>query len=83
MVALVLGMLALLLWQLQLQSRQLLDSQRQLNHEFNAQLANHISLSLELKAQAGAAILRHSAAAPDQGEIDEKRLNSLHGVFTI
>ena len=82
MVALVLGMLALLLWQLQLQSRQLLDSQRQLNHEFNAQLANHISLSLELKAQAGAAILRHSAAAPDQGEIDEKRLNSLHGVFT-
>ena len=53
LVALVLGMLALLLWQLQLESRQLQDNQRQLSHEFSAQLANHLSLSMELKARAG------------------------------
>ncbi|MNF37146.1 Cyclic di-GMP phosphodiesterase Gmr [compost metagenome] len=79
---LVLGMLALLLWQLQVESRQLLDNQRQLNHEFSAQLANHLSLSMALKAQAGVAILRqHSTSAPGQGELDEKLQNSLRGVF--
>ncbi|WP_372875051.1 EAL domain-containing protein [Pseudomonas sp.] len=75
-------MLALLLWQLQVESRQLLDSQRQLNHEFSAQLANHLSLSMELKAQAGMAMLQQNASAPGPGAIDENLLHGLRGVFS-
>ncbi|MDP3976958.1 MAG: EAL domain-containing protein [Pseudomonas sp.] len=75
-------MLGLLLWQLHLESRQLLDNQRQLNHEFGAQLANHLSLSMELKAQAGVALLRQSTSAPGPDAIDENLLRSLRGVFS-
>ncbi len=82
LVALVLGMLALLLWQLQLESRHLLDNQRQLSHEFSAQLANHLGLSMELKAQAGVAMLRQSTSAPGPGAIDENLLHSLRGIFS-
>jgi diguanylate cyclase (GGDEF)-like protein/PAS domain S-box-containing protein len=82
-VVLVLGMLALLLWQLQLETRQLLDNQRQLSHEFNAQLANHLSLSMELKAQAGLALLRQNALAPPgQGATGEAQLTGLQAVFS-
>ncbi|WP_242675329.1 MULTISPECIES: sensor domain-containing protein [Pseudomonadaceae] len=63
LVTLVLGMLVLLLWQLQLESRQLQDNQRQLNQAVSAQLANHLGLSLESAAKAGLAVLN---AAPDQ-----------------
>ncbi len=80
LVALVLGMLVLLLWQLQLESRQLQDNQRQLNHEFNAQLANHLSLSMELKARAGLAMLRQSAAQPSATPSAEQ-LHNLRAVF--
>jgi hypothetical protein len=82
LVALVLGMLGLLLWQLQLESRQLLDSQRQLNHEFNAQLANHLSLSMALKAQASLAMLHQKSVLPSPDAIDENLSQSLQGVFT-
>ncbi len=82
LVALVLGMLALLLWQLQLESQHFLDNQRQLNHAFNVQLANNISLSMELKAQAGMVMLQQNTAAPGPGEIDENLLRSLQGVFS-
>ncbi|MDO9625800.1 MAG: EAL domain-containing protein [Pseudomonas sp.] len=75
-------MLGLLLWQLQLESRQLLDSQRQLNHEFNAQLANHLSLSMALKAQASLAMLHQKSVLPSPDAIDENLSQSLQGVFT-
>ncbi|MDA7085093.1 EAL domain-containing protein [Pseudomonas sp. SA3-5] len=75
-------MLALLLWQLQLESRHLLDDQRQLSHEFNAQLANQLSLNMELKAQAGMAALQLHTAAPSPDTIDETLLRSLQGVFS-
>ncbi|WP_439859723.1 sensor domain-containing protein [Pseudomonas sp. MBLB4136] len=81
LVALVLGMLALLLWQLHLQARQMEDSQRQLNHEFNAQLANHLGLSMDLKARAGLAMLspfsRPPATPPQRAAV----LDSLRAVF--
>ncbi|MDM8350938.1 EAL domain-containing protein [Pseudomonas sp. sp1636] len=75
-------MLALLLWQLQLESRQLLDNQRQLSHQFNAQLANQLSLSMELKAQAGLAMLRQKIPAAAPGEHPEQVLNGLQRVFS-
>ncbi|MDP2244391.1 EAL domain-containing protein [Pseudomonas sp.] len=73
-------MLGLLLWQLQQEARQLLDNQRKLNHEFNAQLANHLSLSMELKAQAGLAMLRQTSLLPSPGAANLP--HSLQGVFT-
>lgn len=81
LVALVLGMLALLLWQLQLESRQLQDNQRQLSHEFSAQLANHLSLSMELKARAGLAILRQNTWPADSAEQREALLKNIRAVF--
>ncbi|WP_420850823.1 EAL and GGDEF domain-containing protein [Pseudomonas lalucatii] len=81
LVALVLGMLALLLWQLYLESRQLQDNQRQLNHAFNAQLAKHLGLSMELKARAGLAILAPFTRAPLSAKRRASALNNLRSVF--
>ncbi|XDY96632.1 EAL domain-containing protein [Pseudomonas benzenivorans] len=74
-------MLALLLWQLHLESQQLRDNQRRLNHSLNAQLANHLSLSMDLKARAGLAILTPFAQPPDSTAAREAVLNHLRAVF--
>ncbi|HEX5844466.1 MAG TPA: EAL domain-containing protein [Pseudomonas sp.] len=81
LVALVLGMLALLLWQLRLESHQLLDNQRQLNLAYSSQLANHLSLNMELKANAGHALLQAHVLPPGSAERHEDLLRSLRGVF--
>ncbi|MET1078593.1 MAG: EAL domain-containing protein [Pseudomonas sp.] len=60
LVGLVLVLLALLLWQLREEFQQLQANQRQRGHEYSAQLAHHLDLSLEFKALAGLALLRQS-----------------------
>jgi len=80
LVALVLGMLALLLWQLQQEARQLQDNQYTLSHEYSKQLAQHLGLSMELKARAGLAMLRQSnGLAP--ASLGEQTLDNLRAVF--
>ncbi|NQD91684.1 EAL domain-containing protein [Pseudomonas sp. CrR25] len=71
----------LLLGQLQIESRQLQDNQRQLSHEFSAQLANHLSLSMDLKARAGLAMLHHDAQKPVTGAQRAALLSNLRAVF--
>nr|WP_255840544.1 EAL domain-containing protein [Pseudomonas benzenivorans] len=74
-------MLALLLWQLHLESQQLQDNQRQLNREFNTQLANHLGLSMDLKARAGLAMLAPFDQPPATARQRAAVLDSLRAVF--
>jgi diguanylate cyclase (GGDEF)-like protein/PAS domain S-box-containing protein len=81
LVALVLGMLALLLWQLRQESEQLLDNQRQLNLSHASQLANHLSLNMQLKANAVQALLHHHRQPPSSQATQQELLGNLEGVF--
>ncbi|WAC42976.1 EAL domain-containing protein [Pseudomonas sp. SL4(2022)] len=77
-VVLVLSMLVLLLWQLRQESQQLLDNQRQLGLAYSSQLANHLSLNMDLKASAGQALLQNHKVPT--GNADEL-LQTLRSVF--
>ena len=57
LVVLVLGLLVLLLWQLQFEFRQLKDDQRALNLAVSEQLAKQLSLSMASMANAGSALM--------------------------
>ncbi|MGH8353778.1 MAG: PAS domain S-box protein, partial [Pseudomonas sp.] len=81
LLALLLLMLALLLWQLQQEFLQLQHNQRQRSHEYASQLANHLALSMELKAHAGLALLRQNALRPPPDEQRASLLNSLREIF--
>ncbi|WP_339083601.1 EAL domain-containing protein [Pseudomonas sp. TMP9] len=74
-------MLALLLWQLRQESQQLLDNQRQLGLAFSTQLANHLALNMDLKANAGRALLRAHVLPPSSNEAGDELLQTLRGVF--
>ena len=81
LVAMVLGMLALLLWQLQLEFRQLQDNQRQLNLAINEQVAKQLELSLGSMASAGLAVLN---ATPETGIFEQQQnryLDNLRSLF--
>ena len=81
LVVLVLSMLALLLWQLRQESQQLLDNQRQLGLTFSTQLANHLALNMDLKANAGRALLRAHVQPPSNNAARDELLQTLRGVF--
>ncbi|MFP6848532.1 MAG: EAL domain-containing protein [Pseudomonas sp.] len=81
LVVLVLSMLVLLLWQLRQESQQLLENQRQLGQAYSSQLANHLSLNMELKASAGLALLQNHRQPPTSADKQEKLLQTLRGVF--
>ena len=81
LVVLVLSMLVLLLWQLRQESQQLLDNQRQLGLAYSSQLANHLSLNMDLKASAGLALLQMHVLPPGNPDEREKLLHTLRGVF--
>lgn len=81
LVILVLAMLALLLWQLRQESQQLLDNQRQLGMAYSSQLANHLSLNMELKASAGQALLQNHTLPPATADEFESLLHTLRSVF--
>nr|WP_238474466.1 EAL domain-containing protein [Pseudomonas cavernae] len=61
LVVLTLGVLS---WQLQQEFSQRLDNQRQRTQEYGQQLADHLALSMELKALAGLALLRQHGLQP-------------------
>ncbi|MGE6792597.1 bifunctional diguanylate cyclase/phosphodiesterase [Pseudomonas guineae] len=81
LVVLVLSMLVLLIWQLRQESQQLLDNQRQLTLAYSSQLANHLGLSMDLKASAGHALLQGHKQAPGDADEREELLQSLRNVF--
>ncbi len=81
LVVLVLCMLVLLLWQLRQESQQLLDNQRQLGLAYSSQLANHLSLNMDLKASAGQALLQGHVLPPSSPDELEELLQILRGVF--
>ncbi|WP_422911220.1 sensor domain-containing protein [Pseudomonas sp. MAC6] len=81
LVVLVLCMLVLLLWQLRQESQQLLDNQRQLGLAYSSQLANHLSLNMDLKASAGQALLQSHVLPPSSPDELEELLQTLRGVF--
>ena len=78
---LVLSLLVLLIWQLRQESQQLLDNQRQLGLAYSAQLANHLSLNMQLKAKAGQALLQTHAYPPATPDELQDLQSSLRSVF--
>lgn len=78
---LVVIMLLLLLWQLRQESEQLLSNQRQLGLAFSAQLANHLTINMDLKASAGRALLHAHAQPPRSADEQQDLLQTLRGVF--
>jgi diguanylate cyclase (GGDEF)-like protein/PAS domain S-box-containing protein len=81
LVVLVLSMLVLLIWQLRQESQQLLDSQRQLGLAYSSQLANHLSLNMELKARAGQALLQAHVRPPSSPAELQELSHALRSVF--
>ncbi len=81
LVLLVLFMLGLLLWQLHQELQQRREHRQQREHEYTQQLAEHLALSLELKARASLALLRQNALHPPEPERRESLLNSLREIF--
>ena len=80
LIVLVLGLLVLLLWQLQFEFRQLKDNQRTLSLAVSEQMAKQLSLSMAAMASAGCAVLY----ATDESPMDarhERYLNNLRLVF--
>ncbi|WP_137887439.1 EAL domain-containing protein [Pseudomonas sp. 2FE] len=74
-------MLGLLLWQLHQEFRQRQAHRQQREHEYAQQLAEHLALSLELKAHTGLALLRQTALHPPEPEQRSSVLNSLREIF--
>nr|WP_271412170.1 EAL domain-containing protein [Pseudomonas sp. Q1-7] len=67
---LVLLMLALLLWQLHQEYRQLQDTARERNYTLTRELASHLELVMEMKAEAVLTLLRRQSPSP--GSEDER-----------
>jgi diguanylate cyclase (GGDEF)-like protein/PAS domain S-box-containing protein len=65
---LVLLMLALLLWQLHQEYRQLQDGARERNYTLTRELASHLELVMQMKADAVLALLRQQSPHPE-GEV--------------
>ncbi|MEX6501621.1 sensor domain-containing protein [Pseudomonas zhanjiangensis] len=81
LLAVALGLLALQLWQLQWEARQLQANQRQLNLEFNSQLADLLGLGMELKARAGLSLLSQAVPAPPSGDRGTALPGGLQAIF--
>ncbi len=80
LVGLVLLMLALLLWQLHQEYRQLQDGARERNYTLTRELASHLELVMQMKADAVLALLRQQPTRP---EIADERLAELELVRPI
>lgn len=81
LVVLVLGLLVLLLWQLQFEFRQLKDDQRALNLAVSEQLAKQLSLSMASMANAGSAVLHATREPLDSADQQQRYLDNLRVVF--
>lgn len=80
LIVLVLGLMELLLWQLQFDFRQLKDNQRALNLAVSEQMAKQLSLSMASMASAGCAVLYATEESPG-GAQHERYLDNLRAVF--
>ena len=78
---LALGLLALLLWQLQLEFRYIKDKQRALSLAINEQLAEQLDLSMRSMANAGRAVLNATRDAEGTAGQPERYLDNLRAVF--
>ncbi|WP_036991277.1 sensor domain-containing protein [Metapseudomonas furukawaii] len=67
-------MLSLLFWQLHQEYRQLQDGARERNYTLTRELASHLEVVMQLKADAAIALLRHQAPDPER---EEQRLAAL------
>ncbi|WP_417660628.1 EAL domain-containing protein [Pseudomonas sp.] len=81
LVVLVLVMLALLLWQLLLESRNLLQTQRQLGLVYSDQLANTLSMNMSIKAQSAQALLRSKKLTNDAPDDARELIATLKGIY--
>lgn len=81
LVVLVLVMLALLLWQLMLESRNLLQTQRQLGLVYSSQLANSLSMNMSIKAQSAQTLLRTKGLNPESADEAHKLLETLTAIY--
>ncbi|WP_107504091.1 sensor domain-containing protein [Metapseudomonas resinovorans] len=73
-------MLALLLWQLHQEYRQLQDGARERNYTLTRELASHLELVMQMKADAVLALLRQR---PPRPELEDERLAELELVRPI
>ncbi|MBT8769027.1 bifunctional diguanylate cyclase/phosphodiesterase [Metapseudomonas boanensis] len=71
-------MLALLLWQLHLEYRQLQESVRERSYSLTSALASNLEQNMALKARAGLALLRQGTAA---GTDQQTLLENLRSIF--
>ncbi|WP_430472554.1 sensor domain-containing protein [Zestomonas insulae] len=81
--ALALLLLTLLGWQLQQEVGQQLDHQRQRESEFGRRLAEHFTLTMELKAQACLALLSHRDPSDDPTQTLRSVLPTLRAVSLL
>ncbi len=81
LVVLVLGLLVLLLWQLQLEFRQLKENQRDLSLAVSEQLAKQLSLSMGSMANAGQAVLNATSDPEEAVDQHDHYLDNLRAVF--
>ncbi|MFI8480696.1 EAL domain-containing protein [Pseudomonas sp. NPDC078700] len=81
LVVLVLVMLALSLWQLTLESRNLQQTQRQLGLVFSGQLANTLSTNMSIKAQSAQALLRAKTLRHDAPDDAQSLVDTLAGIY--
>lgn len=80
LIVLVLGLMVLLLWQLQFDFRQLKDNQRALNLAVSEQLAKQLGLSMASMAGAGCAVL-YATEESSMAAQHERYLDNLRVVF--
>ncbi|WP_084306572.1 bifunctional diguanylate cyclase/phosphodiesterase [Phytopseudomonas flavescens] len=81
LVVLVFGLLALLLWQLQLEFRQLKHNQRELNLAVSEQLARQLGMSMASLANAGQALLGATQVPENAPDRHRRYLDNLLAVF--
>jgi diguanylate cyclase (GGDEF)-like protein/PAS domain S-box-containing protein len=81
LVALVVVMLGLLFWQLYHELIQGEETRQKREQEYAHQLAEHMGLSIEMRAQAALALLNQSAVQPPPAEKTDAFLTSLRGIF--
>lgn len=81
LVVLVLSLLALMVWHLNQETRQQLESQRQLDMAYASQLADHLSLNMRLKASVAQAFMHPFQTPPATPEQMDELLSSLRTVF--
>ncbi|MGY4533703.1 diguanylate cyclase (GGDEF)-like protein/PAS domain S-box-containing protein [Pseudomonas sp. TE3786] len=81
LVVLVVMMLGLLFWQLYQELNQGEETRQKREQEYGQQLAEHMGLSVEMRAHAALALLTQTAPQPPAADKSQPLLDSMRGIF--